>query len=672
MLNFLSKIDNLSFWLGFGFGAFAFFIVERLFRLMPRFIKYIKEKIELSREKITASTEARLASDIVKFAQRQHLAAPLFALDEILITPRIIAPPVFQPSEGSTDTNTLLPYLPDWPEVPASFNTPTLTLPEAMQAGANLILMGPPGVGKTTALAHLASLAAHDDPAAGDLAPLTPFLVHAADFPPAALSTTTPLEVLIEVVAKNASTLTLPRLPNLMNTLFEHKRALVLVDGMDELPPVPFQQMTGYLKTLLQKYPGTRLVVATSTDYYSGLNALGLIPVALSTWNERQRQEFLLKWGQMWSTHIVPDTIAGPNDVDALLLNNWLAARDVSLTPLELTLKIWAAYAGDVRGPEGWQAIEAYLRRVTYNIPNARPALEQLAIQMVLTQNPAITQKEAENWVADYEQSAAATPIAPTLTDDPAKAEGAKPAAAKSQTSFRMLPTLVSAGLLVSRSESRLSFFHPILIGYLAGQTLSKPGANISSIQSQPEWLGKLLTLTYLAAFGDVSNVINVALSQKDDPLRRSQLMVGRWLRHAPKNAPWRGPVMRYFANAIQKEFLTIGLSARFLAAMALSGDTSVGALFRQMLKSEHEVTRQLGALGSGLLHDVKAIDDLGYLANEESPIISQTACLALVAIGNKQATEAVMTALVQGSEAARRAAAEALADDPGEGHAVL
>jgi Cdc6-like AAA superfamily ATPase len=46
-----------------------------------------------------------------------------------------------------------LPYLLDWPELGARYHSATLTLAEALSGGANLLLIGKPGTGKTVALA---------------------------------------------------------------------------------------------------------------------------------------------------------------------------------------------------------------------------------------------------------------------------------------------------------------------------------------------------------------------------------------------------------------------------------------------------------------------------------------------------------------------------------------
>ena len=666
-------LDRLSFWIGFFAGALFWWAVTIFRHNWPRIRGYLFTKIQQLREKLTASTEVRLANDILRLAQNQHLAASLFSLDEILITPRIMAPPPRINPENeiqhSEILDTMIPYMPDWPEFAALYHGPTITLSEALQNGANLILIGQPGSGKTVALAHFASLIAKRDPQAGMFANYVPLFIHMADIPTTSLSSNAPLEVLVNAMSGRVSTLTLPRLPNLLSTAFDNKRVMLLLDGLDELPPVAIQQFVTFLGTLLKRYPGTRIVVAASPDYYDGLNSLGLIPVAVAAWDEQQRAAFIEKWRGLWAQFIAPITPFETEEIDPLLLNGWLSTWDLNLTPLELTLKVWAAYADDARGADSVNAIESYVRRMTQEHPDIRPALGRLAIQMVATLSPTFNQKEAENWLVEFE-----TP--PSTSQEEATSEQGeqipkKQPASKPTISYRILPALVSSGLLIPRSGSRLSFIHPLINGYLAGAALSKDG-NISSIQSQPEWISKSLTLNYLACFSDVTNLVITILGQTDDPLQRKQLAVARWLREAPKNQTWRITVMRYLANMMQKESLTLGLSGRALAAMVMSGDPGVSTLLRHLLKSEQSNLRQLAALGCGVIHDTKAVDDLSILSNDTIPSISRAACHALVTIGNKQAMDAIVATLLQGTENGRRAAAEALADNPEEGHPAL
>ena len=108
------------------------------------------------------------------------------------------------------------------------------------------------------------------------------------------------------------------------------------------------------------------------------------------------------------------------------------------------------------------------------------------------------------------------------------------------------------------------------------------------------------------------------------------------------------------------------------MAAFVTSSDPGAATLFRQLLSSRSFELIPLAALGSGALKDVKAIDALEELMSAPIGAVRRAICLALVAIGTEKSLEGVARALLQGDEELRRAAAEALANDPVEGHAML
>jgi hypothetical protein len=108
------------------------------------------------------------------------------------------------------------------------------------------------------------------------------------------------------------------------------------------------------------------------------------------------------------------------------------------------------------------------------------------------------------------------------------------------------------------------------------------------------------------------------------------------------------------------------------MAALVLCGDPAAGAFFRQALQSLSFELISLAALGSGAIQDSKATELLASTITAPSVSARRAACLALVATGQSSAMEAVARALLQGDDETRRAAAEALANDPKEGHEML
>jgi HEAT repeat protein len=230
---------------------------------------------------------------------------------------------------------------------------------------------------------------------------------------------------------------------------------------------------------------------------------------------------------------------------------------------------------------------------------------------------------------------------------------------------------MVDSGLLVSHPNNKMRFLHPVLNGYLSGQAIGDHEAD-ATLCAQPDWDGKTLSLRYLAARADASVVADMMLKESDIPLHTSTFVVARWLRDAPKEAPWRKKVFAALLTLLQAEGQPIALRGQAMAAFVSSNDPGVVTLFRQLLSTRSFELLPLAALGTGALRDAKAVDALEEILQAPSGAVRRATCLALVAIGTEKALEAVARALLQGDEELRRAAAEALSNDPKEGHAML
>jgi HEAT repeat protein len=161
-------------------------------------------------------------------------------------------------------------------------------------------------------------------------------------------------------------------------------------------------------------------------------------------------------------------------------------------------------------------------------------------------------------------------------------------------------------------------------------------------------------------------------LKESELPLHHQSFAVARWLRDAPKESAWRSKAFANLLAILQAEGQPTGLRGQAMAAFVTSGDPGAVTLFRQLLSSRSFELIPLAALGSGALKDVKAIEALEELMHAPVGSVRRAVCLALVAIGTEKSLEGVARALIQGDEELRRAAAEALANDPIEGHAML
>ncbi|MEP0807159.1 MAG: HEAT repeat domain-containing protein [Chloroflexota bacterium] len=668
-----------AFIIGFLLGVAATILVGRVRPLLRQIRENARERREEAKIRRTSGLEDNHRRLTLRRAQGMHLAAPLFALDEILQEPKLIAPPAqVQPGRVSLTEDIVsqtLPYMPEWTELAAIYRAPTLGLIEAVTGETNVVIVGAAGAGKTVALAHLASLAANSRVRLEAEREAVPFLYHIADlqlpFDPAQ----DPLTLVINAAAEHTPVFDLRRLPSFVRQTFTDGSALLLVDGFDEADPQTQSDVTAWFKALGEAYPRARIVTTGEPGQLHGLIGLGFHPLALMAWDERVTANFIRKWGEAW-TRRLPQT---PLSVDPLLLNEWLALDNTGLTPLELTLKTWGAYAGDSLGVRVLDLIYAHIRRLA---PLGTPpaALELLALQVVLNSQPIFDPRKARTWVRQFEpaeaQASGAEPASSGEGEPLPAVEAPATGRKKSKTgvaipAYGLLSKLVESGLLVAHPNEKMRFLHPLFNGYLAGQAVAAANAE-NELLAQPDWNGKTVALHYFAARGDAAKVVDALLKQSHLPFHRETFQAARWLKDAPKEAKWRAKVFASLLSILQAEGQPATLRAQAMAAFVASRDPGAAPLFRQLLTSRSFEVIPLAALGSGALRDRKAVPILEEVLQAPFAAVRRAACLALVAIGMDKAIEAVARALLQGDEELRRAAAQALANDPAEGYEIL
>lgn len=678
---FLFALDPISFLIGFASATIFWFIISRARPAIEEIRDNLKARREEAQARKTSSIEENHRRSTLRRAQGMHLAAQLFALDEIIQEPLLLAPPQRvepgrTPKFEDVVTQTL-PYLHTWPEIAAIYQPQTLTLAQAISGGVNIAIIGQPGTGKTVALAHLASLAANRSEKLGELKYHVPFLIHVADLNLQKDSKNI-LDPIIEASAEHASIFDYNKLSAFINTTFRNGNSLLLIDGYDEITPTEQAPISDFFKLIIEQYPETKIVTTGAPEYLDGLIPLGFAPLAITTWSTHQNQKFLEQWGEIWSQTVAKEAWAQNTigQVDPLLINVWLGADLKHISPLELTLTAWGAYAGDSLGSHMLEAIATHIRRIAPpNTPIA--ALETLAMQAILSAQPIFDPRKARDWVKSFEVTDQEVGAEPNSSPNPeaqveeSKSQKEKKIEKVSTPSSSLLDKMVSSGLLVSYPNNKMRFSHAVFAGYLAGHALTTYNAE-DTILNQPDWSGKYLTMRYFAAHGDASKLIQKLMEFSRLPMHRPLFAVARCLRDAPKNAPWRGKLFGTLAAVLQTEGIPLSLRGQAMAAFVYSNDPSASTLFRQLIATPAFDLVHLAVLGAGAMHDVKAVKVLELALQAPSLSVRRAACMALVAINTNEALEIVAQMLLSGDEDIRRAAGEAIANDTKEGHAML
>ncbi len=680
---FQIEIYPFSFFLGFVSATIFWLLITRARPSWDEMRANLKEQREAAESRKTNTVEENHRRITLRRAQGMHLAAQLFALDEIIQEPFVMAPmqnvePGMPPKFEDVISQTL-PYLPTWPEIAAVYQPQTLTLSQALAGNAHIVIIGQPGIGKTVSLAHLASLAANRSEKLGQLKSHVPFLVHVADLKLPIADPKDALTPLIEAASEHAPMFDVGKLPDFFKTTFKNGNALLLVDGFDEIPPDSQLVISEYFKIVTQNYPQTRIITTGAPEYLDGLITIGFAPLALCTWSKQQSEKFMEQWGTLWSQTVAMEawTQTGPDMVDPILLNVWLGADNTHLTPLELTLKAWGAYAGDSLGPHILEIIATHIRRIApANTPLA--ALETLGMQVMVNSQPMFDPRKARAWVKSFEP-VEEKPEGETSEQQPEEEDKQNTTPKKGKKNEKVVATptsgllgkMAASGLLIAHPNNKMRFTHPVFAGYLAGHALAHYNAEDSLI-NQPDWSGKYLAMRYFAAQGDANKLVQSLIETSSLPMHRPLFAAARWLRDVPKNAPWRGKLLGALAAIMQTEGIPLSLRGQAMAAFAVSNDMNAATLFRQLATSTSFELVHLAVLGSGTMRDVKAISVLENAMEAPSLSVRRAACMALVAIGTNESLEIVAQTLLTGDEDIRRAAGEALANDDNEGYSML
>jgi HEAT repeat protein len=679
---FFNLIEPFSFFAGFATASVLWFLLSRARPLFAELRQNLKEQRELAKTRKTSSVEENHRRLTLRRAQGMHLAAQLFALDEVLQEPTVLTPPApVEPGMSSRFEDVItqtLPYLPAWPEIAAVYQPHTLTLPQALAGNANLVIIGQPGMGKTVALAHLASLAANRSEKLGALQDAVPFHLHVADLELPVNDPKEALQPIIEAVSETAPIFDLNKIPAFVQNSFKSGKVLLLVDGFDEITPAEQSLVSDFFKLLLRSNPKLRIVTTGAPEHLDGLIMLGFVPLALTAWHNEANRRFVEQWGELWMRTVALEAWSqgGSEQTDPLLINSWLGVDNLNLSPLELTLKVWGAFAGDSLGPHVLEAIATHIRRIApTNTPVA--ALETLALQVILSANPVFDPRKAREWVKEFEVTGelhggetVQTPEGEPQELNP-DTKSRKKVEKVASPSTGLLGKMTTSGLLVAYPNNRMRFIHPVFAGYLAGHAMTTYSAE-ETLLNQPDWSGKYLAMRFLAAHGDASRLAQAMLEFSRLPMHRSLFEAARWLRDAPRNASWRGKLFGTLAAVLQTEGIPLGVRGQAMAAFVYSNDPSAAALFRQFATSGSFELVHLAILGAGAVRDAKILKTLESAMLAPSLSVKRAACMALAAINTTESLEIAASALLNGEEDVRRAAGEALANDPREGHAML
>ncbi len=474
-----------------------------------------------------------------------------------------------------------------------------------------------------------------------EISSLTPVLVHLGDveldpmlYGKGKNMAVDPAEPLVRAAQRRLSAMTARVAGSVIYPALERGRALVLVDGFDELSPAARAPYLDWLRQLGAVYGHNLIVVAGPPVGYEALVEAGYTPVFLRAWRDEDYTALAERWAAVWPR--VHRRATPPDEQIMRRLTQDNRGRSI----FDVTLKLWAGLADDTReiGRQGWY--DAFvLRRLSHT--SWREALPALAAAQLDAGGPLVA----------AEASAALSASGKVKGGD-------------------ALPDLVKDGLLREFAGERYAFVHPRLASFLASETLLEPGSERpTELALEPAWQE---ALGFAAGRINIVPVIYRKLSVPPDLFYSNLFDLVHWLPDAPPDAPWRGDIFTRLAKALLATEQYPLVRERALAALIASRDRNVLFILRQALHAADADIRRLGCVGLGALGNPEAVKDLAAMLADEDQDVKLAAALALGAIGTEQAIEIMIHGLFQEGHEVRRAIAEALAALPGNGHDIL
>jgi len=678
MLGFIHfNFDGISFWLGFLIASLFWWAISNVKRLFPKIGASVKESIQTNRVRQQSGIEKYLLNNTFIKVQSLHVSKDLFSLEEIVIPPKLNVPTYLTPDDEASAITSIashvIPYLPDTPELAAQYFVSNLTPAESLSEGANIVIIGEAGSGKTVALAYAAMQIFKEDPKCNKILDHLPLYIHISELDLSKLDSHDPIGLIIDFLVRENSSFVRSRIPESIRALAKQGKLIILVDGLDELPKESFDKAVAFLENLLTAFPNLQFMATASPNYLGGLIKLGFQPLSIACWSNREVNLFVETWNSMWIQQI-NNTYLNSNaadTVDPRIMTNWMTSQNLYISPLEWTLKIWAAYSGDLNGPLAINAIDNYLSRITGKII-PRTMLEHLALEFIKSSSASLPISRVDDFIFNY-----SLPINKT---SPARKDGSESPSLPLQRdihaddasiSGRTSQSLIDAGLFVKFGNDAIQFINPVITGFLASFAIDEDQLN--AIVHPFEWSASLSMLRYLSAQGRCADWINQHLiTTSKAPLHRNITTAGKWISDAPVTSEWRIDLMRKLLGLVAVDPLPFPVKARLMSLYISSNDSSVSKLLKQLFSTNSVQLKILAALASGAMQDVKQGRDLANMLTDLNQDIRNAASLAIGALTQSTNIEPIIDLLMNGDDQVRQGAAETLVFFPGRGHEVL
>ncbi len=332
----MPKPDLFSLLIGLSIGILLVFLFTR-----PGFHK-VFTKLSLpriKRDNSVQNTELVFRKHLLRKLEALHLAPNFCRLSDIYISQKLISNPLFLSQNVDLEEVPAVLLNPlsiaEIPELSKTHPLPLLTLSEALSGGRNIVIKGRIGCGKTTALAHLAIEILENTCSIQGLNNYLPIYIHVRD-----LITSVDdgdfEKIVVDGLTHRMQDVKRSTILSILNKYRDAHQLLLLIDGLDELLPDGFANMTDLISRYSQTQPLVQIVTTSGPFYVGCLLKAGFVPLSLTPPGPSDHCELIDRYIDLYPSEILP--------AEKIVLRKWLKldihSNDLFTTSIEIISKL--------------------------------------------------------------------------------------------------------------------------------------------------------------------------------------------------------------------------------------------------------------------------------------------------------------------------------------------
>jgi HEAT repeat protein len=434
----------------------------------------------------------------------------------------------------------------------------------------------------------------------------------------------------------------------------ETGRAIVLVDGWDELTLHQRELAAAWLDELADALPGNIWLVAVGTRGYASLTEVGFVSLHLAPWDGIQVETFAKRWVEA----------RAPEEKSSTLLHNLETGLQrvarLGASPLELTLRTFV-YLSDRQMPDGRAALfgraldllleeQGQQEEEPWWLAACHTTLGQVALEL---------QQGGRSVVSGEEIEAVIEAALPPQEERPVRAVG------------KVFQALTGElGLFRPVGSRRYTFVHPLWQAYLAARQLVafEPDTLVRWLED-PLWSE---VFHFYAELGDMRPMVEAWLRTPDDVFYTRLCTLGSWIGAAPEGAAWREGAMAILARAFLQSNTYASTRQTLAEALAATGVSGVSYFLKQAVKRPETEVRVAAILGLSKVAKEADMPVFEEALVDEDVSMREAAVRALGWFGTDAAKRRLAVVLLEGDDELRPVAAVVLARCGEEGVELL